>query len=194
LFFRAQHGQILNLSLKNELPLDIPATEFDHAFPPCPARPVAGRVHAARPHGEFDPICADGASVGWNYISGPVAGKTMRYRWWLDQEFGHDLLPRPPVRQLPAEARPVRRAHRRARRRPLPPQHGESSAIVSGAQARIDRVPGPTPKSFREFCMGLQDFIPMWNRDGEALKPAGGAGRSRRPGDHGDQLSQRPDP
>ncbi|HEX8126750.1 MAG TPA: multicopper oxidase domain-containing protein, partial [Allosphingosinicella sp.] len=190
LFFRARHGQILNLSLKNNLPLDIPATEFDHAFPPCPARPWQGEctphVHMVK----FDPICADGASVGWNYISGPVAGKTMRYRWWLDQEFGtiffHDHL-FANFRQkhglfgaLIVEPAGARFLHNK-----------EDREIVAGAQARID-VPGPTPKSFREFCMGLQDFIPMWSSDGEALNPPPA------PGGHGDQgimaINYRNDP
>ena len=190
LFFRARHGQILNLSLNNQLPLDIPATEFDHAFPPCPARPWQGEctphVHMVK----FDPICADGASVGWNYISGPVAGKTMRYRWWLDQEFGtiffHDHL-FANFRQkhglfgaLIVEPAGARFLHNR-----------EDREIVSGAQARID-VPGPTPKSFREFCMGLQDFIPMWDRNGVALNPPAA------PGGHGDQgimaINYRNDP
>jgi hypothetical protein len=190
LFFRARHGQILNLSLANQLPLDIAETEFDHAFPPCPARPWQGEctphVHMVK----FDPICADGASVGWNYISGPVAGKTMRYRWWLDQEFGtiffHDHL-FANFRQkhglfgaLIVEPAGSKFLH-----------NTENREIVSGAQARID-VPGPNPKSFREFCMGLQDFIPMWNADGEALNPPAA------PGGHGDQgimaINYRNDP
>ena len=45
---------------------------------------------------KFDPVCGDGASVGWNYISGATFGKKMVYRWWADQEFGtiffHDHL------------------------------------------------------------------------------------------------------
>lgn len=190
LFFRARHGQILDLSMGNNLPLEIPATEFDHAFPPCPARPWQGEctphVHMVK----FDPICADGASVGWNYISGPVAGKNMAYRWWLDQEFGtiffHDHL-FANFRQKhglfgalivePAGARFL--------------ANDSNTEIVSGAQARID-VPGANPRSFREFCMGLQDFIPMWNGDGEALNPPAA------PGGHGDQgimaINYRNDP
>jgi hypothetical protein len=45
---------------------------------------------------KFDPICADGAATGWNYISGARHGRRMVYRWWADQEFGtiffHDHL------------------------------------------------------------------------------------------------------
>jgi FtsP/CotA-like multicopper oxidase with cupredoxin domain len=190
LFFRAQHGQILNLTLHNKLPLEIPATEFDLAFPPCVERPWEGEctlhVHMVK----FDPICADGASVGWNYISGPVAGKKMVYRWWLDQEFGtiffHDhlfanyrqkhglfgaLIVEPPGAEF---------HHPR-----------EDRQIVSGLQARI-RVPGRTPEWTREFCIGIQDFIPMWDRNGNPLNPPD------HPGGHGDQgvmgLNYRSDP
>src|SRR5829696_4381417 len=96
LFFRAQHGQIVNMTLRNALPQTIEETEFDHAFPPCPALPWEGEcaphVHMVK----FDPICADGASVGWNYMSGARIGRKMVYRWWADQEFGtiffHDHL------------------------------------------------------------------------------------------------------
>ncbi len=96
LFFRAQHGQILNMTLRNALPETIEGTEFDHPFPPCPQRPWEGEcaphVHMVK----FDPICADGASVGWNYMSGARFGRKMVYRWWADQEFGtiffHDHL------------------------------------------------------------------------------------------------------
>ena len=190
LFFRAQHGQILNLTLKNDLPLEIPETEFDHEFPPCPARPWQGEcaphVHMVK----FDPICADGASVGWNYMSGPIAGKKMIYRWWLDQEFGtiffHDHL-FANYRQkhglfggLIVEPAGAEFLHPRADKR-----------IVSGLQARI-YVPGNEPKQFREFCIGIGDFVPMWDRNDQPLNPPD------RPGGHGDQgvmaLNYRNDP
>ncbi|WP_169747443.1 multicopper oxidase domain-containing protein [Belnapia moabensis] len=190
LFFRAQHGQILNLTLKNDLPLEIPKTEFDHAFPPCEERPWEGEcalhVHMVK----FDPICADGASVGWNYLSGPVAGKKMIYRWWLDQEFGtiffHDHL-----------FANYRQKHGLFGALIVEPPGAEfyhpteDKKIVSGMQARI-RVPGRAPEWFREFCVGIGDFIPMWDRDGNPLNPP------EHPGGHGDQgvmgLNYRSDP
>lgn len=201
LFFRGRHGQILNLVLSNDLPLDIPGTEFDHPFPPCAARPWEGEcalhVHMVK----FDPICADGASVGWNYMSGPVAGKKMVYRWWLDQEFGtiffHDHL-FANYRQKHGLfgaliVEPIGAAF-------LDPY--EEREILSGAQARI-RLPAtvgahtpmlgmPDAAAFREFCVGIGDFIPMWNRHGEPLNPP------EHPGGHGDQgvmaLNYRNDP
>src|SRR3712207_9044202 len=62
------------------------------------------------------------------------------------------------------------------------------SEIVTGVQAVIKRHPcdteNPDPKGrmwFREFCVGIGDFIPMWNRDDEPLNPPA------EPGGHGDQ-------
>jgi hypothetical protein len=189
LFFRAQHGQILNLPLQNHLPLEIPGTEFDPPFPPCPARPWEAEcglhVHMVK----FDPICADGASVGWNYISAPVAGKKMVYRWWLDREFGtiffHD--------HLFANYRQKHGLFGALIVEPVGARFLDpwgDGDIVSGAQARI-LLPGSTD-AFREFCVGIGDFIPMWNGDGEPLNPPD------HPGGHGDQgvmgLNYRSDP
>ena len=202
LFFRARHGQILNLTLANKLPAVIPETEFDHAFPPCDKRPWQGECSPHVHMVKFDPICADGASVGWNYMSGPVLGKTMAYRWWLDREFGtiffHDHL-FANYRQKHGLfgaliVEPVGSAFFHPfRNRP----------IVSGLQARI-RVPGSVEEKvplysgfrhfrwFREACIGIQDFIPMWDRNNRPLNPPA------TPGGHGDQgvmaLNYRSDP
>ena len=183
LFFRAQHGQILNLTLRNDTPEVIQETEFDHAFPPCPALPWEGEcaphVHMVK----FDPICADGASVGWNYMSGARHGRKMVYRWWADQEFGtiffHDHL-FANYRQkhglfgaLLVEPAGSRFLH-----------HIEAGHdILTGVQALIERHPKDhrEPPWFREFCVGIGDFIPMWDRHGRALNPP------PQPGGHGDQ-------
>ena len=75
LFFRAQHGQILNLTLANRLPATIPGTAFDPPFPPCPLLPWEGECSMHVHMVKFDPVCGDGASVGWNYISAPRIGR-----------------------------------------------------------------------------------------------------------------------
>jgi hypothetical protein len=139
---------------------------------------------------KFDPICADGASVGWNYISGASHGKKMVYRWWLDQEFGtiffHDHL-FANYRQkdglfgaLFVEPAGAKFWHPKGDRQ-----------IVRGLQARIE-VPGREPVWFREFGIGIGDFIPMWDKDDTPLNPP------EHPGGHGDQgvmaLNYRSDP
>ncbi len=183
LFFRAQHGQIVNLTLLNDTPERIEETEFDHAFPPCHALPWEGECSLHVHMVKFDPICADGASVGWNYMSGARHGRKMVYRWWADQEFGtiffHDhlfanyrqkhglfgaLLVEPAGSSFLHHIEPGRE-------------------IMTGVQAIIKRHPDDCRQSswFREFCIGIADFIPMWNRRGRALNPPA------QPGGHGDQ-------
>ena len=197
LFFRARHGQIVNVTLRNATPEEIPRTEFDVAFPPCPALPWEGECATHVHMVKFDPICADGASTGWNYISGPRHGRRMVYRWWADQEFGtiffHDHL-----------FANLRQKHglfgallvEPAGSRFLDPAVPERD-IVSGLQALVKRhsddpdatssAPGgptsggqPAPW-FREFCVGIGDFIPMWDRSGQPLNPPA------HPGGHGEQ-------
>jgi hypothetical protein len=183
LFFRARHGQILNVTLHNLTPREIAETAFDPPFPPCPALPWEGEcgphVHMVK----FDPICADGASVGWNYISGAVIGKKMVYRWWADEEFGviffHDHL-----------FANYRQKHGLFGGLLVEPAGAgcyspfADRPITSGLQARIKRHPDDTgrgPAWFREFCLGLADFIPMFDRHGQPLNPP------EHPGGHGDQ-------
>jgi hypothetical protein len=193
LFLRAQHGQIVNVILRNATPEVIHETEFDHAFPPCPETApelgwegeCAAHVHMVK----FDPICADGAATGWNYISGARHGRRMVYRWWADQEFGtiffHDhlfanhrqkhglfgaLLVEPAGSQFFHHVEPGRQ-------------------IVTGVRAMIQRHPQDTGNPadpanrqwFREFCVGIGDFIPMWDRLDRPLNPPA------KPGGHGDQ-------
>ncbi len=130
---------------------------------------------------KFDPICADGASVGWNYLSGPRFGKKMVYRWWLDQEFGtiffHD--------HLFANYRQKHGLFGALIVEPIGAKFFHPYAnqeIISGLQARI-QLPAtvetntspsegsPDMPWFREFCIGIGDFIPMFDRAGNPLNP-----------------------
>ncbi|MGH3908583.1 MAG: multicopper oxidase domain-containing protein, partial [Pseudonocardiaceae bacterium] len=62
---RARKGEIVELTLTNELP---PGCQEQSAFDPVlPFQPECGlHVHLVK----FDPLVSDGASVGWNYLSG----------------------------------------------------------------------------------------------------------------------------
>ena len=185
LFFRAQHGQIVNMTLRNALPETIEETEFDLAFPPCPALPWEGECAAHVHMVKFDPICADGASVGWNYMSGARLGRKMVYRWWADQEFGtiffHDhLFANYRQKHGLFGALIVEPAGSKFLHHLEPDQE-----IISGLQALIQRHPDDDQPNgdpwFREFCIGIADFIPMWDGQGRALNPP------PHPGGHGDQ-------
>ncbi|KAK9695141.1 hypothetical protein K7432_013123 [Basidiobolus ranarum] len=73
----------------NKLPRFIPGTAFDEDFPRCQALNHAGEagmhVHLVK----FDVLVSDGASVGWNFISGASFGKYLINRWWIDDALGH---------------------------------------------------------------------------------------------------------
>lgn len=181
LFFRAQHGQILNLTLANRLPSTIEGTAYDVPFPPCPELPWEGECSMHVHMVKFDPVCADGGSVGWNYISAPRIGRRFVYRWWADQEFGtiffHD--------HLFANYRQKHGLFGALIVEPIGAKFFDAFSndeIVSGLQARIHvPVGSPDPKQFREFCIAIGDFIPMFDRFGVALNPPD------HPGGHGDQ-------
>jgi FtsP/CotA-like multicopper oxidase with cupredoxin domain len=90
---RAGKGDVVQLSLTNALPADCrEGTAFDQVLP---FRPECG-MHVRLV--KFDPLVADGASVGWNYLPGTrtadISGadhanyETWVYRWYCDEEFG----------------------------------------------------------------------------------------------------------
>ena len=188
LFFRARHGDVLNLEFKNAIgfrepegpdcardgtPIPKPSEgqlermDFDYNIPPCdeiivensvPPVPAECGLHVHMV--KFDPICADGASTGWNYMSAPSDGKKMFYRWWCDEEFGvifcHDHL-----------FANTRQRHGLFGALLVEPEGSEfydpfdrSKEALTGLQAVIER---PDGSRFREFCLGLGDWVAMYD-------------------------------
>ncbi|MBD1852804.1 multicopper oxidase domain-containing protein [Leptolyngbya sp. FACHB-711] len=181
LFFRCRQQDVLELTLHNQLPDCIEETPFDPAFPPCDKLPWEGEcglhVHMVK----FDPICGDGASTGWNYLSAPRLGKKMVYRWWADEEFGtiffHDHL-----------FANYRQKHGLFGALIVEPEGAtfhnpfdSSQPILSGQQAVI-KLPQPIDgvQEFREFCISVADWIPMFDRKGQPIEPPD------QPGSHDD--------
>lgn len=182
LFLRANKGDFLTLTLTNTLPLTFDCNPFDMRQPRCdtlgtPTAECGMHVHLVK----FDVLTADGASSGWNYMSGPTPGKRMIYKWQVDEEFGvcffHD--------------------HCFANYRQ---RHGLFAALIAEPENAVVVDPADHNKEirhgieavvkypdakgninwFREFCFGLQDFVPLYDSEHHPLhKPA-------IPGDHGD--------
>lgn len=192
LFFRANQGDVLNLTFTNKIgfrkpkgpqcaadgsPVPQPALGqleymyFDYNIPPADKIRVNGttpaecglHVHLVK----FDPICADGAATGWNYLSGPSDGKKMVYRWWCDEEFGvifcHDHL-----------FANTRQRHGLFGALIVEPENAKfldpkdhSKEINAGTKAVIQRQDG---SMFREFGIGIGDWIAMYDKDDKPLE------------------------
>ncbi len=197
LFVRANHGDVVILELENRLPRVFCLNPFDEALPPCekysvpvsqndgyhdhdyhwladktPPMQCGLHVHLVK----FDPLVCDGASTGWNYLSGPRAPfydegiqkwryLRMRYTWWVDEEFGviftHDHLfanfrqKRGLFGAMIAE--PHNSTWHNAADLDIPIRFGDEAVI---------KHPDANNKLtfFREFCIGLGDFVPLYNR------------------------------
>lgn len=171
---RGRKGEVIELSLTNELPVGCHAsTAFD---PVLPLQPECGlHVHLVK----FDPLVSDGASVGWNYLSGTATAdqgdearelyRTWIYRWYCDEEFGtvffHDhLLANERQRHglfgamiaEPAGAEWV-------------DPHDHTREVRNANQAVV-RLPDGT--AFREQVLAMADFVPLVEHGhGEAGQP-----------------------
>ena len=182
LFLRANKGDFLTLSLANKLPKTFGCNDFDMRQPRCdtlgtPTAECGIHVHLVK----FDVLTADGASSGWNYMSGPTPGKRMVYKWQVDEEFGvcffHDhcfanyrqrhglfgALIAEPKDAVVFDPNDLNKEIR----------HGIAAA-VSYPNAKGDT------QWFREFCFGLQDFVPLYTKENHPLH------KPEMPGDHGD--------
>jgi manganese oxidase len=161
LYIRANKGEVLEMKLTNKSPTwfdrnkTMPEKAFEYDFPQLLAE-CGLHVHLVK----FDPLVSDGASTGWNYLSGAAPGESMYYRWRVDEEFGviffHD--------HLFANFRQKRGLFGAAIAEPEGAQYLDpndpSKPLRSGSSAVIKLKDGT---AFREFCVGIMDFIPMYD-------------------------------
>lgn len=160
LFIRANAGECIEIMFTNKLP----ETIGDNAFQSLHiTNMVAMHVHLLK----FDVLGSDGASNGWNYMTGAHHGETMILRWYADTElntcFFHDhhfanihqqhgmfgaLIVEPPNSTY------------------HDPQTGEE--VKSGPEVVIKN---PHMPDFREFCLALQDFALLFDNEGNPINP-----------------------
>ena len=201
---RARKGEVLELTLTNELPTGChESTAFD---PVLPFQTECGlHVHLVK----FDPLVSDGASVGWNYLSGTATldqGEEVReryhswiYRWFCDEEFGvvffHD--------HLLANERQRHGLFGAMIAEPVGAEwvdpHDHTREVRNGNQAVV-RLPDGS--AFREQVLGFGDFVPLVEHghaeEGEPINPPAFPGSLE---DHGamgvdyrcEPLHERPD-
>ncbi len=185
---RVNRGEVLELTLTNALPPGChEGTVFD---PVIPFQVECGlHVHLVK----FDPLVSDGASVGWNYLSGTTtadqgpadhaAYNSWIYRWYCDQEFGtvffHDhLLANERQRHglfgatiaEPAGSRWV-------------DPHDHAVEVRNGTQAVVQL---PDGSAFREQVLGIADFVPLFRHEyGRPERPVDPPPFPGHPEDHG---------
>lgn len=170
LYIRANSGDVIELRFTNKLPTPIPA-QINAFNTPHPTRECSLHQHLVK----FDPLVSDGASVGWNYLSAVNPGETITYRWYADEQaigelgtvFFHDHL-MANFRQKHGLfgallVEPTGAKH-------LNPETLEEipSGRTSGSRAVIQR---PDGSAFREFCLAVADFVPLFDDCGDAINP-----------------------
>ncbi|OCL27322.1 copper oxidase [Orenia metallireducens] len=160
LFIRSNAGECIEIHLTNKLP----ETIGGNAFQTLEETPFCGaHVHFVK----FDVIAADGANVGWNYLSCVAHGETGIYRWFADTElktvFFHD--------HLFAQSH----QHHGVFASLLVEAEGSNfknsftgEPLTAGTEATIEN---PFIPDFREYCLAVHDFVPLFDGDGNPLNP-----------------------
>ncbi len=212
-FVRANHGDVVELRLHNELGT-IRADHFDLTQLPVEC---GLHVHLVK----FDVLAADGSSTGWNYLSGascreavpgvgdvPLPANVSLHRWVVDEEFGpcffHDhllanyrqkrglfaaLIAEPPGASWVTGPPLVRPLSRTGNPYDEADEFDEAAlgatprgSAWTGASALVTPLPESAIGSFREACLGVGDFVPLYDREERPLNPPGDLGGDDDPG------------
>ncbi len=160
LFIRANAGECVETRLTNKLPETLGPSAFQTLMETtfCGAH-----VHFVK----FDPITADGANVGWNYISGALHEQTFVYRWYADVAlniaFFHDHLFAASHQQHGVFAALIIEPQGSAF---LNPTTGQP--MGAGLQAVVTN---PFIPDYRDLCLAVHDWAPLFTADGTPLNP-----------------------
>ncbi len=195
-FPRANHGDIVEWQLVNTLGT-LPADEFDLIAPPVEC---GLHVHLVK----FDVLAADGSCTGWNYLSGAScreavgpdqSGKLDRrvslHRWVVDEEFGpsffHD--------HLLANYRQKRGLSGALIAEPPNSEwfrHDQQTVAWSDPEAVVKPGSRTGLEPFREACVNIGDFIPLYDRHDKPLNPPSILGGDEDPGSMGVNFRSSP--
>ena len=116
---------------------------------------------------KFDVLSSDGANTGWNYFTGAATDQTVVYRWYADVDlkvcFFHDHLFANSVQLhglfgglvVEPEGSCFLDSH-------------TGLPIRSGTQAIVQN---PFIPNFREFCLAVHDWAPVYDNQNKPLNP-----------------------
>ncbi|BDG59525.1 hypothetical protein caldi_06150 [Caldinitratiruptor microaerophilus] len=160
LVIRANAGEVLEIELTNKLPATFGGTAF---IPEVETTDCGLHVHLVK----FDPLVADGSNVGWNYDSSAGTGETIRYVWYADSElrvvYFHDHLFATTHQRNGLFGAAVVEPAGSTFHRPA-----DLAPADSGTRAAILH---PLEPDYRELVLAVQDFAPLFDRDGNPLDP-----------------------
>lgn len=156
LVIRANAGDCIRVNFTNKLPETLGGNAFQ----------LVNRTYEAGIHihfFKFDPLCSDGANVGWNYDSAVLPGQTIRYQWFADVElrgvFIHDHL----FAALHQQHGVFGAVNIEAKGSKFFEPFSLEKEIRAGTQAIITN---PLIPDFREFSLFAQDFSLLFDADG----------------------------
>lgn len=160
LYIRARAGECIEIHFTNKLPEQLGPNGFQLLTNTIFA---STHVHFVK----FDVLSSDGANTGWNYLTGARHEQEVIFRWFADVDlktcFFHDHL--------------FANSHQ---------FHGLFGGLIiepegstfrdsftgkpmrAGTQAIIEN---PFIPDFREFCLAVHDFVPLYNTKNEPLNP-----------------------
>lgn len=160
LFIRAKAGECIEIHFTNKFPEKLGPNAFQIQINTLFA---STHVHFVK----FDVLSSDGANTGWNYFTGTAHEQTVVYRWYADVElkvcFFHDHLFANSVQLhglfggliVESEGSKFLDTHTGKR-------------MTAGTQAIIQN---PFIPDFREFCLAVHDWAPVYDGKGKALNP-----------------------
>lgn len=198
---RANHGDIVELRFFNRLG-SFPADDFDLATLPVEC---GLHVHLVK----FDVLTADGSSTGWNYLAGASTREAMGpdvldpahvdapsrivgfHRWVVDEEFGpcffHDHLLANYRQKHGLFAALV--AEPQGSRWFLPDQ---VTPAWSAPQAVVLPPPSSGLPAYREACLAVGDFVPLYRSGNTPVNPPHELGGDDDPGGMGVNFANSP--
>lgn len=160
LFIRARAGECIEVHFTNKFPEKLGPNAFQTLIHTLFA---STHVHFVK----FDVLSSDGANTGWNYFTGAAHEQTVIYRWYADVDlrvcFFHDHLFANSVQLhglfggliVEAEGSKFFDTH-------------TGRPITAGTQAIIQN---PFIPDFREFCLAVHDWAPVYDGKNKALNP-----------------------
>ena len=171
LVIQANAGDCIRINFTNKLPEIAGGNAFQLVTRTYES---AMHVHFVK----FDPLCADGGNVGWNYDTSILPGQTIRYQWFADVElkatFWHDHL----FANFHQQHGVFAGVNIQARGSEfLDPYTGEE--IKAGTQAIITH---PLIPDFRELTLFVHDFALLFDKEGKPLNPPPFPGSQEDPG------------